>query len=155
MCIRDSYHAKAAGKFRYAVYSDHMKEAIDDKHRLDLELHVALTSRQFFLQYQPTISLATGEITGVEALIRWSHPTRGTIAPNDFIPIAERSGLIIPIGRWVLGEACRQAAHWHRTGHDLGIAINVSARQLDSDELIDDVGDALRESCLLYTSRCV
>jgi EAL domain-containing protein (putative c-di-GMP-specific phosphodiesterase class I) len=85
-------------------------------------------------------------VTGVEALLRWEHPRRGTIQPDDFIPIAEQSGLIIPIGRWVLHEACRQAAGWHAAGRRIGVAVNVSARQLDSDGLIDDVRAALETS---------
>jgi EAL domain-containing protein (putative c-di-GMP-specific phosphodiesterase class I) len=92
--------------------------------------------------------LQTEEIVGVEALLRWAHPTRGTIPPDEFIPVGERSGLIIPIGRWVLVEACRQAVIWHDEGYDLGIAVNVSARQLDSDDLIKDVRDALQRSGL-------
>ena len=142
------YHAKAAGKFRYAVYSDHMKEAIDDKHRLDLELHVALTSRQFFLQYQPTISLATGEITGVEALLRWRHPTRGVLEPDEFIPALESTGLIVPVGRWVLETACHTAAAWDALGHPITLAVNVSPKQLQRDSLIDDVEVALSSSGL-------
>ena len=146
------YEAKASGRNRYALFESSMQTASMDRLALELDLSEALDRNQLFLQYQPTFDLQSERITGVEALIRWSHPTRGTIAPNDFIPIAERSGLIIPIGRWVLGEACRQAAQWHREGHDLDIAVNVSARQLDSDELIDDVGDALRESGLEASS---
>ncbi len=146
------YEAKANGRNRYALFESSMQTASRDRLALELDLSEALDHHQLFLQYQPTFDLQSEQITGVEALIRWSHPTRGTIAPNDFIPIAERSGLIIPIGRWVLGQACRQAALWHREGHDLGIAVNVSARQLDSDELIEDVSRALRESGLEASS---
>jgi EAL domain-containing protein (putative c-di-GMP-specific phosphodiesterase class I) len=85
-------------------------------------------------------------VIGVEALIRWRHPTRGIVSPIDFIPIAEQSGLILPIGRWVLEQACRQAAAWHAQGHTLGLSVNVSARQLDYDELVDDVRRALDSS---------
>jgi EAL domain-containing protein (putative c-di-GMP-specific phosphodiesterase class I) len=84
----------------------------------------------------------------VEALIRWHHPTRGVVEPGQFIPIAEKSGLIVPIGRWVLEEACRQAAAWHAAGRTLGMSVNVSAVQLDRDELIDDVRNALDRSGL-------
>jgi EAL domain-containing protein (putative c-di-GMP-specific phosphodiesterase class I) len=85
---------------------------------------------------------------GVEALIRWRHPTRGILMPEEFIPIAEESGLIVPIGSWVLDEACRQAMIWRRQGHRLGIAVNVSARQLEEDTLINDVRSALQASGL-------
>ena len=142
------YHAKAAGKFRYAVYSDQMKEVLDDKHRLNIELHTALNSHQFFLQYQPTISLATGEIVGVEALLRWRHPTRGVLAPDAFIPALESTGLIVPVGRWVLETACHAAATWEALGHRITLAVNVSPKQLQRDSIIDDVESALLSSRL-------
>ena len=85
---------------------------------------------------------------GLEALIRWRHPTRGVLSPHEFIPIAEESGLIVPIGRWVLEQACRQASIWHAHGRRMGISVNVSARQLDADDLIEDVRRALQDSGL-------
>jgi diguanylate cyclase (GGDEF)-like protein len=142
------YHAKAAGKFRYAVYSDRMKETLDEKHRLDMELHTALTSDQFFLLYQPTITLATGEMAGVEALLRWQHPTRGVLAPDAFVPALEATGLIVPVGRWVLETACRTAANWDTLGHRITLAVNVSPKQLQRDSIIDDVEQALSSSGL-------
>jgi EAL domain-containing protein (putative c-di-GMP-specific phosphodiesterase class I) len=87
-------------------------------------------------------------VTGLEALIRWRHPTRGIVEPDQFIPLAESTGMIVPIGRWLLQEACLQAAGWHRDGHPVGIAVNVSGRQLDSDGFLDDVRDALSQSRL-------
>ncbi len=92
-----------------------MQTASRDRLTLEMDLAEALDHEQLFLLYQPTFDLRSESVTGVEALIRWRHPTRGVIAPGEFIPIAEASGLIIPIGRWVLGEACRQAASWHAT----------------------------------------
>ena len=142
------YYAKAAGKFRFATYSDRMKESLDDRHRLDTELQTAVTSKQFFLQYQPTITLATGEISGVEALLRWRHPTRGILPPSVFIPALEATGLIIPVGRWVLETACRAAASWDPLGHRLTVAVNVSPKQLQGDSIIDDVEHALLSSDL-------
>jgi EAL domain-containing protein (putative c-di-GMP-specific phosphodiesterase class I) len=115
---------------------------------LELDLGEALRRQQLFLVYQPILDLDSESVTGVEALIRWRHPTHGVILPLDFIPIAEEFDLIIPIGRWVLLEACRQASIWHRDGHMIGMAVNVSMRQLEDDELINDVGHALRESGL-------
>jgi EAL domain-containing protein (putative c-di-GMP-specific phosphodiesterase class I) len=111
-----------------------------------MDLADALEHNQLFLLYQPTFDLQSESVIGVEALIRWRHPTRGVIPPIEFIPIAEDSGLIVPIGRWVLQEACHQAASWHTQGQRIGIAVNVSGRQLDNDTLIDDVRDALEAS---------
>jgi EAL domain-containing protein (putative c-di-GMP-specific phosphodiesterase class I) len=86
--------------------------------------------------------------TGFEALIRWQHPTREIVGPNDFIPLLEETGLIIDVGRWVLEQACRQGATWREAGHPIGMAVNVSARQLDTDELVSDVRNALTQSGL-------
>jgi diguanylate cyclase (GGDEF)-like protein len=140
------YEAKAAGKNRYVLFESRMQTIAQDRLVLEMDLAEALSQKQLFLLYQPTFDLQSENVIGVEALIRWRHPTRGTIAPLEFISIAEESGLIIEIGRWVLQEACRQAATWHREGHRIGMAVNVSGRQLDSDELIHDVRQALQHS---------
>jgi diguanylate cyclase (GGDEF)-like protein len=142
------YHAKAAGKFRYAVYADRMKDRLDEKHRLDMELHTALSTEQFFLQYQPTVTLATGEMCGVEALLRWRHPTRGILQPSEFILALEANGLVLPVGRWVLETACRAAASWNALGDRITVAVNVSPRQLQQDSIINDVEQALSLSGL-------
>jgi diguanylate cyclase (GGDEF)-like protein len=142
------YEAKAAGKNRYMLFQSSMQTAARDRLTLEMDLAEALEQRQLFLQYQPTFNLQSERVIGVEALIRWNHPTRGVIAPIEFIPIAEESGLIVPIGRWVLQEACMQAAHWYGDGHRIGMSVNVSGRQLDDDELIEDVRRALTESGL-------
>ncbi len=107
---------------------------------LELDLAEALGKDQLFLVflvYQPMFDLYSQQTTGVEALLRWQHPTRGIIPPAAFIPIAEASGQIVPIGRWVLEQTCRRAARWHRQGHELTLSVNVSGRQLDDDQLID------------------
>ena len=140
------YEAKAAGKNRYMLFESSMQTAAHDRLTLEMDLAEALERHQFFLLYQPTFDLQSEQVIGVEALMRWRHPTRGVIPPIEFIPIAEESGLIVPIGRWVLEEACRQAAHWHGDGHRIGMAVNVSGRQLDDDELIDDVRGALQRA---------
>ena len=137
------YHAKAAGKFRFAVYADRMKRSIDERHRLDLELHTALTSGQFFLQYQPTVTLATGALVGVEGLLRWRHPVHGVVGPDEFVPALESTGLIVPVGRWVLETACRTGATWQALGHRVVVAVNVSPKQLQRDRFVDDVESAL------------
>jgi EAL domain-containing protein (putative c-di-GMP-specific phosphodiesterase class I) len=120
-----------------------MQEAVDDSRNLETDLHAALGAGQFFLLYQPTFDLSSGAFTGVEALLRWRHPTRGVIQPDDFIPALEASGLIVPVGRWVLEEACRQGAAWQRQGHPITVSINVSAKQLDRDQIVTDVHGAL------------
>jgi EAL domain-containing protein (putative c-di-GMP-specific phosphodiesterase class I) len=102
----------------------------------------------FFLLYQPTIDLQTQRVVGVEALIRWRRPARGVIAPDTFIPLAEETGMIVPIGRWVLAEACKQAAVWHDESHSVQVSVNVSARQLDHKNLLEDVQGALADSDL-------
>jgi EAL domain-containing protein (putative c-di-GMP-specific phosphodiesterase class I) len=99
---------------------------------------------RLYLLYQPTFDLQSEAVTGVEALIRWAHPERGVIAPDVFIPMAEENAMIIPIGRWVLEQACRQAALWHT----IGMAVNVSARQLERDQFVGEVRDALTDSGL-------
>jgi diguanylate cyclase (GGDEF)-like protein len=142
------YEAKAAGRNCYVLFESGMQTAAQDKLTLEMELAEALESKQLFLLYQPTFDLQSESVIGVEALIRWCHPTRDVIPPIEFIPIAEESGLIVPIGRWVLQEACRQAATWHEQGHQIGMSVNVSGRQLDHDKLIEDVRQALEQSGL-------
>jgi len=142
------YEAKAKGKDRCVLFESSMQTIAQDRLLLEMDLGNALEHDQFFLQYQPTFDLQNQAIFGVEALIRWRHPRRGIVPPDRFIPIAEQSGMILPIGRWVLLEACRQAAAWHEHGHPISIAVNVSARQLERDEFIEDVRDALADSGL-------
>ncbi|HTA33222.1 MAG TPA: bifunctional diguanylate cyclase/phosphodiesterase [Solirubrobacteraceae bacterium] len=142
------YEAKGAGRDRYVLFNSGMETAFRDRTAIQMDLREALERDEFFLLYQPTFDLQSESVIGVEALIRWRHPTRGVLAPADFMPVAETTGLIVPIGRWVLGEACRQAAAWRANGQHLGMSVNVSARQLDTDELIEDVREALRENGL-------
>jgi diguanylate cyclase (GGDEF)-like protein len=142
------YEAKAAGKNRYVVFRSDMQTAAFDRLTLEMDLAEALEHDELALLYQPTFDLRSEDVIGVEALIRWHHPIRGVLAPDQFIPIAEESGLIVPIGRWVLQKACRQAATWRRRGHAVGMAVNVAARQLEEDALVDEVRDALQASGL-------
>jgi len=142
------YRAKANGKDRAALFAPEMQAAVLDRLALKTDLQSALAEEQFHLLYQPLFDLDTMHVYGVEALLRWHHPTRGVVAPNDFIPMLEETGLITAVGRWVLAEACRQAAAWHRLGHRLSMSVNVSMRQLDTPALVADVHDALAGSGL-------
>ncbi|MGH2834272.1 MAG: putative bifunctional diguanylate cyclase/phosphodiesterase [Solirubrobacteraceae bacterium] len=142
------YRAKWEGKNRYVIFESQMQDAVQTRMALEMDLREAIADDQFFLVYQPTFDLKDMTPTGVEALIRWKHPKRGIVQPNDFIPLLEDTGLIVQVGKWVLTEACRQGATWRKSGYPIRIAVNVSARQLDTDELIDEVRDALQNSCL-------
>jgi diguanylate cyclase (GGDEF)-like protein len=142
------YRAKWSGRNRYIVFECGMADAVQSRMELEMDLRVALENREFFLAFQPTFNLQDMTPTGVEALIRWNSPTRGVVQPDDFIPLLEETGLIVNIGRWVLQEACAQAQEWRESGYPVGIAVNVSARQLDSDRILTDVADALADSGL-------
>jgi EAL domain-containing protein (putative c-di-GMP-specific phosphodiesterase class I) len=142
------YRAKWDGKNRYVVFESVMQDAVQGRMELEMDLRVALENDEFFLVYQPTFDLRDMSPTGVEALIRWSSPTRGVVQPDDFIPLLEETGLITEVGKWVLEEACRQGAAWRETGYEIGMAVNVSARQLDTDEFVAEVRDALSHSGL-------
>ena len=150
LLLRDAdialYRAKAAGKHCAVVFSSAMQVEAQNHRHLEVDLHKALSANQFFLLYQPTIDLQSNEFTGVEALLRWRHPERGVVLPDEFIPALEASGLIVPVGAWVLQEACRQGAAWSRKGHPFTVSVNVSARQLERDRILDDVQNALSES---------
>jgi diguanylate cyclase (GGDEF)-like protein len=142
------YRAKWDGKNRYATFESGMQDSIQARMELEMDLRDALHYEEFFLAYQPTIALSQMSPTGVEALIRWRHTARGVLQPDDFIPLAEESGFITEIGKGVLEEACRQAAAWHADGYPIGMAVNVSARQLDSDQIVGDIKGALTKSGL-------
>jgi len=142
------YRAKWDGKNRYSVFEAGMQETVQNRMELEMDLREALEKDEFFLAYQPTIDLSDMSPTGVEALIRWDHPTRGVIQPDDFIPLLEETGLITEIGRWVLEQACAQGAEWRAVGYPISMAVNVSGRQLDSDQITTDIAAALAESGL-------
>lgn len=145
------YEAKLAGKGRYVVFDVSMRKRV--QHRVDLEthLHKALDANQLFLEYQPIVSLDSGQVVSCEALLRWKHPERGLILPTEFIPIAEDCGFIIPIGEWVLAEACRQCASWGKTHAHVparAISVNVSPSQLLVPGLPGKVRDILNQTGL-------
>jgi diguanylate cyclase (GGDEF)-like protein len=134
------YRAKAAGKGTLALFEPGMDDLATERLCLHVDLAEGIPRGDFELRYQPVFDLATGELRSGEALVRWKHPTLGLLTPDRFIGLAEDTGLIIPLGQWVLDEACRQAARWP---DDIGIAVNLSARQLDHPTLLEDVAHTL------------
>jgi diguanylate cyclase (GGDEF)-like protein len=140
------YRAKWDGKNRHVVFETDMQDTIQNRMELEMDLREALENDEFFLAYQPTIDLSDMSPTGVEALIRWEHPVRGVVQPDDFIPLLEETGLIVDVGKWVLHEACAQGAKWRAASYPIGMAVNVSGRQLDTDQLIADIEGALSDS---------
>jgi diguanylate cyclase (GGDEF)-like protein len=142
------HHAKWDGKDRHVVFERGMQDSVQSRMELEMELRGALERDEFFLLYQPTFDLHGMKPTGVEALIRWRSQARGLVQPNDFIPLLEETGLIVEVGRWVLEEACRQGSRWREAGRPVGVAVNVSARQLETDQFVGDVRAALARSGL-------
>jgi diguanylate cyclase (GGDEF)-like protein len=145
------YAAKAAGKAVWARFEPRMRQDVVNHARLGSELHNAIIRHELFLLYQPVFDMTTGRIAGAEALVRWKHPVRGLVSPADFIPVAERSGLIVPLGAFVLREACEQLSRWQAAHGDAAIAsinVNVAARQLREASFVDDVAQVLRDTGL-------
>jgi diguanylate cyclase (GGDEF)-like protein len=149
------YRAKERGPGRVEVFDEAMRARIME--RLDLEngLRRALHNEELRVYYQPEMSLADSRMVAVEALVRWEHPERGLLEPAAFVPMAEQTGLIIEIGAWVLNEACRQVAAWRAAGSDLGLAVNVSARQLAQPDIVETVRAALDASGLPADALCL
>ncbi|MGN6202053.1 MAG: putative bifunctional diguanylate cyclase/phosphodiesterase, partial [Solirubrobacterales bacterium] len=141
------YTAKAEGKSGWAVFDDDMYISAEERLRLKADFATAVAAGdQFELYYQPIVALPGQAVVGFEALLRWNHPTRGRIFPDTFIPLAEETGAIVPVGRWVLREACRRLRRWFdMTGKRLVVSVNVSARQLADRALVEDVDQAIRE----------
>ncbi|WP_066882553.1 putative bifunctional diguanylate cyclase/phosphodiesterase [Dechloromonas denitrificans] len=143
------YYAKANGRNKYQFFAAPMNAAANKRLHLESELWEALANNELLLHYQPQLDLPSGRIVGVEALVRWQHPKLGMIPPADFIPVAEDSGLILPLGHWVLLTACRQAKAWLDAGIDMGeIAVNISAYQFRQPEFAQSVRAVLAESGL-------
>jgi diguanylate cyclase (GGDEF)-like protein len=141
------YHAKESGRGTYRFFSEQMNVDSIEHLRIRTALHRALEHREFDLHYQPQVDLASGRTVGAEALLRWRHPELGLVSPARFIPVAESSGTIVPIGEWAMREACRQAAAWTRAGHrNLVVAVNLSAVQFRRGDLHETVRSALRDS---------
>jgi EAL domain-containing protein (putative c-di-GMP-specific phosphodiesterase class I) len=148
------YRAKTHGKDRYELFSQKMRGSDLRRLKLDADLRRAIEAGEFRVHYQPKVLLATGEVAGFEALARWEHPEHGLLAPAEFIPLAEETGLIIPLGRWVLAEACRQGRKFQefreRTLSEapLKIYVNLSARQFRHPKLLEEVADVLSKTSL-------
>ncbi|MCJ7625986.1 MAG: EAL domain-containing protein [Anaerolineaceae bacterium] len=144
-------YAKTLGKSRYVVFKDDMRETREGRLQMEMDLRNAIANEELRVYYQPIIELATGVITGMEALARWEHPKRGLVLPGEFIPVAEDTDLIIPIGLWVMREACRQTLLWHHQFPDeslLTMSVNISSKQLLHPDFVQDVVQILEETGL-------
>jgi diguanylate cyclase (GGDEF)-like protein len=149
--IRDAdaamYRAKERGKSRYELFDSAMRARAVDRLEIENALHRALDRGEFRVFYQPAVDLQTGDLVGVESLVRWQHPERGLVGPDQFIALTEETGLIVPLGSWVLREACRQWKQWEESGTPTPrISVNLSARQLGQPDLVDVVVDVLDET---------
>jgi len=142
------YRAKWEGRNRYVVFESAMQDAVQSRLELEMDLREACEREEFCLVYQPTFDLQSMSPTGVEALLRWQCPRRGLVQPEEFVPLLEETGMIVEVGRWVLEEACRQGAAWRAAGHAIGMSVNVSARQLETDAFVGHVREALANSGL-------
>ena len=145
------YRAKNDGKGNYVVFEPRMHEALMERLELEDDLRAAIENREFTIHYQPIVDLGSAEMLGMEALVRWNHPRYGMLAPMKFIPLAEETSLIVPLGEWILGEACRQTKEWcdkFDDQLDISVTVNISIRQFQQKELIQIVRCALEESGL-------
>ena len=143
------YRAKSKGKAQHQLFNQAMHDQASTRLKLENELRRAVENREFRLHYQPIINLQTNKIVGFESLVRWQHPERGIVPPAEFIPIAEETGLIIPLGEWVLRESCRQLHEWHNENpqnSDLTISVNLSCRQFMQPDLAERIADVLSET---------
>jgi diguanylate cyclase (GGDEF)-like protein len=143
------YHVKKSGRSSFAYFAPEMSTYFPERLALEIELRSALEKNEFVLHYQPKVDMRTGRIAGMEALVRWRHPRRGLVPPSDFIAFAEETGLIVPLGNWVLGQACRQARKWQKLGiPDVVIAVNISGVQFQQRNLVESVSRALEDADL-------
>ncbi|MEJ7804670.1 MAG: EAL domain-containing protein [Telluria sp.] len=142
------YHAKQNGRNAFSFFNAEMNAHVIERVQMENKLRHALANNEFDLVYQPEVNIASGMTIGVEALLRWRHPERGLLLPGAFMAVAEETGLMLPIGNWVLREACKQAATWHRAGFPVMMAVNMSSGQFIHDHVIESVDAALAESGL-------
>jgi len=139
------YHAKAQGKNNFQFFNDEMRVRVQNRMNIENDLRQAVEGKQLYLEYQPQFDIHTRSIHSVEALLRWQHPILGRISPDQFITVAEESGLIIPIGEWVFRTACQQAKSWRAQGLQLTIAVNISSRQFHESSLFQKFNDILSD----------
>jgi diguanylate cyclase (GGDEF)-like protein/PAS domain S-box-containing protein len=150
------YKAKQEGKNRAELFESSLQETAIERLELSSDLRRAIDVGELFLVYQPIIDLSTQDLVGLEALVRWEHPTRGVLGPGSFIELAEQTGLIVPVGRWVLDEACRQVAEWDDAGLATPVmSVNMSARQLGDPQLIEDITSSLAEHGVAANRLCI
>ena len=142
------YHAKERGRNNYQFYSSEMDEVAYERLIMENHLRHALDREEFVLYYQPQIAVEGGRVTAVETLLRWRHPERGLVSPGEFIPLLEESGLIVPVGKWVLKSACQQGRIWYEAGTPVRVAVNLSVRQFKHPGLVADVAEILAKSGL-------
>jgi EAL domain-containing protein (putative c-di-GMP-specific phosphodiesterase class I) len=145
------YRAKGTGGASYALFDPAMQAQLAERAAMERDLRGALDRREFAVHYQPIIDLASGDVVEVEALVRWRHPVRGAVPPDRFIPVAEETGLIVPLGRWVIREACRQLAAWRDDGQTIDnfcVSVNLSSREFQQTDLVDYVRKILAEYAL-------
>ena len=142
------YHAKQTGRNAFSFFNAKMNAHVIERVQMENKLRLALSNNEFELAYQPAINIASGMTIGVEALLRWRHPERGLLLPGQFMAIAEETGLMVPIGNWVLRQACLQAAKWHQAGFPVVMAVNMSSGQFIHDHVMENVDAALAESGL-------
>ena len=152
------YQAKALGKARHVVFDVGMHHNAVALLKMDTDLRMAIDRQEFMLHYQPIVSMKSGKITGFEALMRWGHPELGMVSPMEFVPVAEENRLIIPIGQWVLREACRQMKSWHELFPEhppFKISVNVSSRQFSQPDLVEQIKGILSETGLEPSTLCL
>ena len=145
------YRAKTSGKGKYIIFDPKFGEQASQSLRIEKDLRYAIENNELYIDYQPIISLSSGKLTSFEALIRWNHPKLGSISPAEFIPIAENTGTIVSIGRWVLQKACEQIKLWqvrYPEAKNVGISVNLSIRQIEHPSIVDDITNILTQTKL-------
>ena len=143
------YYVKERGKNDFMIFDQLMEHQSLERRLLENALRQGINEQQFYLEYQPKINMSTNELIGMEALVRWKHPDLGIIPPGKFIPLAEETGLIVPLGEWILRESCRQTSAWQEKGYPpFIVSVNVSVRQLEDIHFVDKVKMILHETGL-------